>query len=122
VVAAVIRREGRILLTRRPPGSHLAGLWEFPGGKREPGESLAEALARELTEELHVTAAVGEQLYQGRYHYPDRTVELHFFACRLVAGEPAPVGCDALAWVAPEAMAAYPMPPADAEFAASLSA
>jgi mutator protein MutT len=71
VVAAVIEREGKILITRRPAGSHLAGLWEFPGGKSQPGESDREALARELREELGVSATVGEPVEVVEWRYPD---------------------------------------------------
>jgi len=120
VAAAVIRRDGRVLLTRRRAGSHLAGSWEFPGGKREADETFPAALARELAEELRVTVCVGEPIGRQRYEYDDRIVELRFFDCRLVCGRIAPLGCDAVAWVPPGALADYPMPPADAAFVAGL--
>ncbi len=81
VVAAVIEREGKILITRRPPGSHLAGFWEFPGGKAMPGEADREALARELREELGVAAIVGEPVEIVEWHYPDKHVRIEFFRC-----------------------------------------
>ena len=122
VTAAVIRREGRVLLTRRPPGGHLAGLWEFPGGKREANESLEAALARELAEELQIAVRVGERMAAVEHEYPDRVIHLHFFACRLLSGRPSPVGCDALSWVWPGSLAEYAMPPADTGFVARLAA
>ncbi len=116
VAAAVIRRDGRILLTRRPPGGHQAGLWEFPGGKQEVGESLPETLVRELAEELLIETAVDELLATETHEYADRVIHLHFFSCRLLTGMPITVGCDALAWVTPESLGQYAMPPADARF------
>ena len=83
VAAGLIRdAAGRYLITQRRRGSHLAGLWEFPGGKVEAGETPAACLRRELTEELSATFAVGALVETVRWEYPDRTVVLHFFACR----------------------------------------
>jgi mutator protein MutT len=114
VAAAVIQDDrGRYLIARRRSGSHLAGLWEFPGGKREPGETLEACLRRELTEELSGTFAVGEKLETIRWNYPDRTVVLHFFRCRLEAGAIEPRESQETAWVAPERLGDYAFPPAD---------
>ena len=78
VAAAIIQDDaGRYLITQRRRGSHLEGLWEFPGGKREPDESLEACLRRELTEELSATFSVGEPLETIRWEYPDRAVVLH---------------------------------------------
>src|SRR5262249_60552535 len=77
---------GRYLITRRRGGSHLAGMWEFPGGKREPGESLENALRRELTEELSASFEVGPRVETVRWEYPERTVVIHFYRCRLQSG------------------------------------
>ena len=85
VAAAVVERAGRFLVTRRDPAKHLGGLWEFPGGKREPGESLEACLARELDEELGVRVRVGARAGHRPWTYPDRRVLLHFFRCRLAA-------------------------------------
>jgi mutator protein MutT len=112
VVAAVIERDGRLLITRRPPGSHLAGLWEFPGGKPRPGESPEEALRRELLEELGARVAVGERLETVEWSYPDRRLRLHFFRCRL-EDEPRPLEGQEMAWVAPADLDRYAFPPAD---------
>lgn len=114
VTAAVIERNHRFLLTRRPRGVHLEGCWEFPGGKCEPGETHAACLMRELREELAVDARVGEIVLATSHSYPDREVELHFFRCEIV-GEPVPqVGQD-MRWAARPELATLEFPPADAE-------
>ena len=114
VAAALIRdKAGRYLITQRRTGSHLAGLWEFPGGKLEAGESPAIALRRELTEELGATFGVGKLVETVRWEYPDRTVVLHFYDCRVESGAIEPREGQAMAWVEPERLAAYDFPPAD---------
>lgn len=113
VVAAVIEREGAFLLTLRPPGSHLAGLWEFPGGKREPHESDAEALRRELHEELDILAEVGELVHAVTHAYAERTVELRFYACAF-QGIPKPMIGQDMRWVARHDLPGLPFPDADA--------
>ena len=113
VVAAVIEHEGKILITRRPAGSHLAGLWEFPGGKPGPGETLEEALRREIEEELGAGASVGERLDTIEWQYPDKRVRLLFFRCRL-EGDPRPLEGQEMAWVDPPDLARYEFPAADA--------
>lgn len=114
VAAGLIRDDrGRYLITQRRRGSHLAGLWEFPGGKKELHESPQECLRRELAEELSATFAVGDLVETVRWEYPDRTVVLHFFACRLESGAIEPREAQAMAWVSPEALDRYEFPPAD---------
>ena len=114
VAAALIQDEaGRYLITRRPPGSHLAGLWEFPGGKRERDETLEACLRRELAEELEATFAVGDRVETIRWGYPDRTLVLHFYRCRLVAGPIVARESQLIAWVAPEHLGDFEFPPAD---------
>lgn len=113
VAAAIIRREHRILITRRPAESHLAGLWEFPGGKVESGESLEAALVREIREELGVEIRVHREFHSVEHHYPVRSVRLHFFECTIDEGEPQALEADGLAWVEPSELNQYPFPEAD---------
>lgn len=112
VVAAVIERDNAFLLTLRQAGTHLEGHWEFPGGKVHPGETHAEALARELREELDVEAVVGECLHQVVHTYPEKVVALYFHACRFT-GEPTPMQGQQMRWVPREALAGLPFPEAD---------
>ena len=111
VAAAVIEAGGRYLITRRVKG-HLEGFWEFPGGKIRPGETLPQCLRREVKEELGVEISVGEKIETVTWHYPERTVVLHFFRC-LHAGEINPQEGQAFAWVTPDELERYPFPPAD---------
>ena len=120
VVAAVVEDAGRYLVTRRQRGVHLEGYWEFPGGKIDPGESLADGLRRELREELDTDADVGEEIFTVAHDYPDRIVELHFFACRLHAA-PAPQLGQEMRWVARQELRALRFPPADDDLIARLS-
>jgi 8-oxo-dGTP diphosphatase len=121
VAAALVERDGRILLARRPAGKHLAGLWEFPGGKREPGEGFEACLVRELREELGVEVEVGEEVRRVRHAYPDRVVEIRFFRCRLAAGEPRPLEAAEVAWVPRGELPRYAFPPADEEMVGELA-
>jgi 8-oxo-dGTP diphosphatase len=121
VTAGIIERGGRFLVTRRDPAKHLGGLWEFPGGKREPGESLEACLARELDEELGMRVRVGARLAVVPWTYPDRRVLLHFFRCRPDRGRIVPREGQPYRWVTPLELRALPMPPADAEVVLSLA-
>lgn len=112
VVAALIERDGKILLDRRSPGTHLAGRWEFPGGKREPGESDPQALARELEEELGVEARIGAEVARVRHGYDDFDLTLVLYRAE-VSGEPSAEGVAEIAWFEPAALWALDMPPAD---------
>jgi 8-oxo-dGTP diphosphatase len=121
VVAALIQDErGRYLITRRRGGSHLAGMWEFPGGKREPGESLEAAMRRELAEELSASFTVGEKVETVQWHYPERTVVIHFYRCRRESGTIEPRESQAMEWVAPERLSELEFPPADRELISRL--
>jgi mutator protein MutT len=119
-VAAVIERDGQILLTRRRPGSHLAGLWEFPGGKPHAGETREEALRREIAEELGVDAEVGAAIETIDWRYPDRRVRLHFFYCA-IRGEPQPLEGQEMQWVRREELSRCQFPDADAALIARLA-
>jgi 8-oxo-dGTP diphosphatase len=114
VTAAVIERDGRFLVTRRLEGTHLAGAWEFPGGKCEAGEGLSECLAREIREELNATVRVGGEILRTRHAYPDRAVELRFFRCDL-DGEPTPMLGQEILWVERAMLRTLEFPPADSE-------
>jgi 8-oxo-dGTP diphosphatase len=112
VTAAVVERDGRFLMTRRFTGTHLAGYWEFPGGKCHVGEGLRECLRRELREELDVEALVGEEILTTEHQYPDRKIRLHFYRCEL-AGEPKPALGQELRWVLRRDLNDLELPPAD---------
>jgi len=119
VVAAVIERAGRILIARRPAALHLGGLWEFPGGKRQPGETPEAALVREIREELDAAVTVGELLDDVEWTYPEKTVRLLFFRCAL-DDEPRAAEGQEIAWVAPADLDRYEFPPADEGLVARL--
>jgi 8-oxo-dGTP diphosphatase len=112
VLAAVIERDGRILVTRRLRNTHLGGLWEFPGGKCDPGESHEACLARELREELGVESRIGEELLVTEHAYPDRTVRLHFRECE-IHGDPQPLLGQQMKWVTRRELATLDLPAAD---------
>ena len=99
VSAALIFHHGKLLITQRHADAHLGGLWEFPGGKREAGETFEQCLIREIREELGVEISVGSMFEEIRHDYPEKSVHLKFFICRLVAGEPQPLDCAAVKWV-----------------------
>ncbi|HAF70079.1 TPA: 8-oxo-dGTP diphosphatase MutT [Candidatus Acetothermia bacterium] len=113
VVAAFLVQGGRVLLSRRRPGDVRGGLWEFPGGKVEPGEPPEEALARELSEELGIRVEVGEELSIATHAYPDCKIRLHLFRCRILSGEPQPLGCAEVRWADLAELKGLPLAPAD---------
>jgi 8-oxo-dGTP diphosphatase len=122
VVAAVIRdSEGRILLTRRPEGRHMEGLWEFPGGKVAEGESPADALIRELHEELGLETRTGAPITFAVHEEPGLRILLLFFSSEIIAGTPAPREGQEIVWVRPQRLPSYPTPPADADLVARLA-
>ncbi len=122
VAAALIFRDGRILITQRCADSHLGGLWEFPGGKREPGETFEQCLIRELREELGIEVKVGGVFEEITHTYASKTVRLKFFPCQLLEGEPQPLGCAAVQWASKPELADYDFPAADARLLGKLSA
>jgi A/G-specific adenine glycosylase len=109
VTAAVIRRGGKVLLAKRPAKGLLGGLWEFPGGKAEPGENLPDALQREIREELAADIHVGESFGIYRHAYTHFRITLHAFLCTLDGKEPRPLEAEEIAWVTPHDLANYPM-------------
>src|SRR5574341_2425244 len=113
VAAAIVQRDGRYLIAKRKPGTHLGGLWEFPGGKQEPGEPLEACLRRELREELAIEITAPEPFKVIRHEYPDKTVELNFFRCSIAGGQPRPLGCEEVRWVTPGELLEVVFPPAD---------
>jgi 8-oxo-dGTP diphosphatase len=120
VAAAIVERDGRWLMTRRLKGTHLEGLWEFPGGKVDPGETLEACLVRELDEELGVAARVGRLRWSTTHDYPVKRVELHFYDCA-IEGEPRPLLGQELRWVSASELASLPLPEADAGLVALLT-
>ena len=120
VSAALIFHSGKLLIAQRHAGAHLGGLWEFPGGKREPGETFEQCLIREIREELGVEISVGELFEEIVHDYPEKSVHLKFFLCRLLSGEPQPLDCAALEWIEKSGLDAHQFPPADAQLLVKL--
>ncbi len=116
VACAAIWQQGRLLLARRAD----SGLWELPGGKQRPGEGLADCLVREIQEELGVAVEVLGALGLARQRTPERALELHCFACRLLEGHPQALEHLELRWVHPKDLLAYDLCPADRQLAGLL--
>ena len=114
VVAALIVRDGRLLIARRPEGKHMAGRWEFPGGKLEKGESPEEAIEREIREELAAEIKAGRVYQAIAYSYPEKDVLLLFYAASVVSGEPRPVEEAEIRWITLEELDEYTFAPVDA--------
>lgn len=117
VAAAVIRRSGKFLITRRPLNGLLGGMWEFPGGKVEQGEALQACLMREILEELGVRIEVGEPFGLYRHAYTHFRITLHAFLCRLLDGEPQALEVSDLCWAAPAGLEDFPMGKIDRQIA-----
>jgi len=120
VSAAVVERDGEFLVTQRQKGVHLAGYWEFPGGKCQPNETLEACLRRELREELSVEIDVGRRLLTTAHDYDDRHVELHFFECT-IHGTPLPMQGQEVRWVPRDRLRELTFPPADSDLIEVLS-
>jgi 8-oxo-dGTP diphosphatase len=114
VVAAVIERDGRFLVARRLKGTHLAGYWEFPGGKVHDDESKEEALRREIAEELNTAISNVRKIFHTAHAYPERVIELHFYRGELADPPQAALGQE-LRWITREEFGSLEFPPADAE-------
>jgi mutator protein MutT len=114
VAAGLVFRDGKLLITLRYDDAHLGGLWEFPGGKLERGESFEECLLRELREELGIEVEIQELIETDTHAYPGKTVRLKFYRCRWVANEPRALGCADFKWVGAEQLKEFEFPAADA--------
>lgn len=121
VSAGLVFRAGKLLITQRPANGHLGGLWEFPGGKREAGETFEQALHRELMEELGIEVVILDLIESITHRYPEKTVHLQFYRCAWKRHEPQAIGCPALAWVTRDDLAKYEFPAADATLLDQLS-
>ena len=113
IVAGVVWKNGRVLIDQRPPAGLLGGLWEFPGGKVEPGETLEAALAREVAEEVGLGVDVGEKLAEIDHAYSHFRITLHAFTCQWRTGRARAIACQAVKWVRPSQLATYPFPAAN---------
>lgn len=121
VTAAITRRaDGRILIAQRPPDGMLGGLWEFPGGKREAGESLADCLRREIREELAIDIAVDQQIGTVKHAYSHFRITLYAFVCRHISGKPQAIGCADWAWVTLDNLDRYAFSATDQKIIAML--
>jgi len=115
VAAGLIFRDGKLLITQRHADAHLGGMWEFPGGKREPGESFEQCLCRELREELGCDVEVLELVESITHAYAEKTVHLQFHRCRWLACEPQAIDCAGVRWVSRDELGQFNFPAADAK-------
>jgi len=122
VSAALIFHHGKLLITQRHADAHLGGLWEFPGGKREPDETFEQCLVRELREELGIEVKVGGLFEEISHDYAEKTVRLKFFTCKLISGGPQALDCAAFKWVGKVELADFEFPAADARLLEKLRA
>ena len=122
VSAALIFRDGQLLITQRHANSHLGGRWEFPGGKREAGETFEQCLVREIREELGLEIAVGALFEEISHVYPEKSVHLKFFRCQILSGEPQPLDCAAVKWIPKAGLDQHEFPAADAQLLEKLKA
>ena len=120
VAAALFDAAGRVLIAQRPEGKHMAGWWEFPGGKVGAGESDAQALVRELREELGVEVRTGDEVARLSHDYPDRTIDLVLIGATLLDGAPRGLDGQALKWVDCQSLGNERLLPADAPFIEAL--
>lgn len=113
VGVGVVEKDGKVLITQRRFDDHLGGIWEFPGGKKKETETDEACVERELKEELGVTVKVGDHIETIRYAYPDRKLELRFYSCHLVGGDPQALEVQDFRWVHPSELIYYQFPKAD---------
>ena len=112
-VAAVIKRDGKFLITKRLETSPMGHCWEFPGGKIEKGESIEACAIRECREEIDVAVEPIRRLQDLWYDYPHGRIFLHFVLCRIVTGEPQPIACREVRWIEPDQFSDFEFPAAD---------
>jgi 8-oxo-dGTP diphosphatase len=122
VAGALYDPAGRVLIAQRPQGKHMAGRWEFPGGKVAAGEAERDALARELAEELGVALIAARPFMRAKHRYPDREVELSLWLVEAYEGEPQPLDGQSLKWVPPRGLPAEDLLEADRPFVTALAA
>lgn len=113
VGAGLVFRTGRLLITQRPPGCHLAGFWEFPGGKRELNESFESCIEREIHEELGIRVQARTWLTSVSHTYPTKIVQLEFYICDWLSGEPLALECSDFRWLDREDLGGFIFPEAD---------
>ncbi|MFH1628943.1 MAG: 8-oxo-dGTP diphosphatase MutT [Pseudomonadota bacterium] len=113
VTAGLIWKNGKLLIAKRPQGTHLEGFWEFPGGKQKEGEGLKECLEREIDEELGIKARVEESFLTVDHEYPNKRISLHVFNCTWLKGKPLPLQCQEVRWVVFDDLSKLPFPPPD---------
>jgi mutator protein MutT len=121
VAAALIFERDKLLITQRRADDHLPNLWEFPGGKVEPGETFQACLVREIREELGIEISVCDLVEDLTHSYPEKTVRLRFYRCALISGEAKAIHVQDLRWVTREELKQYEFPAADAKLIARLA-
>jgi 8-oxo-dGTP diphosphatase len=120
IVGVIVDPNRRVLVAQRPPGKHMAGAWEFPGGKLEPGEGAYEGLRRELAEELGIDVLAADAFFEQRFDYPDRSVRLDVWWVSAYAGVVRAAEEQVLKWVAADALTTLPILPADEPIVAAI--
>jgi len=113
VSAGLIWKNGKLLIAKRPKGTHNEGLWEFPGGKKEKGESMKDCLLREIEEELDIKVKVDQALFTVDHEYETKTICLHVFNCTLMKGKPKSLQGQKVRWIYPNDLPKYNFAPPD---------
>jgi mutator protein MutT len=121
-VAVIWNQQRQILIDRRKPDGSMGGLWEFPGGKVEPNETIVDCVRREIREELGIEIEVGDRLMAIDYDYAQFSLTLHVYQCQHRSGEPTPIACDAICWVTANELDQYEFPAANQQIIAAIQA
>jgi A/G-specific adenine glycosylase len=119
-VAVIWNEQGKILIDRRRPEGLMGGLWEFPGGKLEPGETVQDCIKREIQEELAIKVEIGDHLITIDHTYSQFHVTLNVYHCRHESGEPQPIECDEIRWVTVDELPSYEFPIANLQIIQAL--